>query len=103
MCLESSSSSDDGGSSSSGDGGGGSSSSGDGGGSSSSGTSPYPEGCEECPWLDSILDTLTRQKWIVQDIYDCLLMPYICGLDDNQKERDTIDFALDTGLIHIVF
>ena len=56
-----------------------SSSSGGGDGSSSSGASPYPEGCEECPWLDSILDTLTLQKQKVDEIYSCLTIPGLCG------------------------
>lgn len=66
----------------------GASSSGDGG-SSSSG-SPYPDDCPECPWLDSILDTLTAQKWIVGEIQTCILNPSLCGsVDGDQPQIDT--------------
>ena len=66
---------------------GGGSSSGEG--SSSSGPSPYPEGCLECPWLDSILDTLTAQKKKVEDIEMCLKYPALCSADGEQIQIDT--------------
>lgn len=71
----------------------GSSSSGEGG-ESSGGESPYPEGCDECPWLDSILDTLTLNKWNTDDIVACLTTPGLCaGL-----AQDTFPvFAFDTA------
>jgi len=69
------SSSSSGGSSSS-DSGEGSSSSGEG--DSSASESPYPEGCDECPWLDSILDTLTLVKDNTDDVLLCLQVPALC-------------------------
>lgn len=86
-------SSDDGGNSSSGDG---SSSSGDGGSSGSQ----YPEGCDECPWLDSILDTLTLQKGKVDAIYDCLTLPGLCSGMEN--ERDTTIINIDSALLKYI-
>lgn len=62
------------------------SSSGAGDDSSSSGTQ-YPEGCDECPWLDSILDTLTLQKHAVDAIYSCIMYPGLCA--DNSSNNDT--------------
>lgn len=82
-CLGTSSSSGAGeGSSSSGGG----SSGGDG---SSSGPSPYPEGCDECSWLDSILDTLTAQKKVIEDIKACVYYPALCNDDGEQIQIDT--------------
>lgn len=82
---------EDPGSSSSGDGssssGDGSSSSGDGG---SSGSGDM--GCQECPWLDSILDTLTAQKHQVDNIYLCVTIPSLCA--DEQEKEATVDSAL---------
>lgn len=89
MCLDSTSNDPN---SSSGEGGDGSSSSGEGGGSSSGGAQ-YPEGCDECPWLDSILDTLTRQKHKVDDIYDCIVMPMLCNMEGGEQ------VAFDTSLL----
>ena len=71
--------------------GGGGSSSGEG--SSSSGPSPYPEGCEECPWLDSILDTLTAQKHKVDNIENCIKYPALCGVDENNEPQ------IDTSIL----
>ena len=89
QCFEPSSSDSQPGSSGSG-----SSSSGEGG--SSSGESPYPEGCDECPWLDSILDTLTLNKWNTDDIVACLTTPGLCA--GITQEPDTFPvFAFDTA------
>ena len=87
-CFEPSSSDSQGGSSESGPG-----SSSDGG---SSSAGPYPEGCDECPWLDSILDTLVLNKWNTDDIVACLTTPGLCaGLT---QEPDTFPvFAFDTA------
>lgn len=64
------------------------SSSGAGGGDDSSNSGPqYPEGCDECPWLDSILDTLTLQKHAVDAIYSCIMFPGLCA--DNSSNNDT--------------
>lgn len=76
QCFEiSSSSSDDPNSANSSSGGGGSSSSG----------AQYPEDCPECPWLDSILDTLTLQKQTVEAIYNCIIFPGLCGNDNSSN------------------
>lgn len=65
--------------------GGGSSSSG--GGSSSSGGSSGSgsDECKECPYLDSILDTLSAQKAIVGNIYNCLTVPGQCGTSSKDS------------------
>lgn len=83
----------------------------DGGGTSDGGGSsgeipPYPEGCDECPWLDSILDTLTAQKAIVGAIYDCMYVPNLCNTEQTTSESFQFDTAwynyvrpyLDTSL-----
>lgn len=57
-------------------------------GSSSGGGSSGQYGdCQECPWLDSILDTLTAQKQQVDDIYACLVIPGMCG----QQQQDSLE------------
>ena len=86
-CYGSSSSvsSSSGGTSSGGDSSGGDSSGND----SSNSNNPYPEGCDECPWLDSILDTLVAQKGIISDIYNCLYLPGLCSMEGNQISIDT--------------
>lgn len=83
-CLESSSSAVESSPSS------GASSGGDG--SSSSG-SPYPPDCPECPWLDSILDTLTAQKGVVDEIRTCVLFPSLCGAESEDLPQ------IDTSLL----
>lgn len=78
---------------------GGSSSSGDGG---SSGNNPqYPEGCDECPWLDSILDTLTAQKRIVSDINECLLNAQVClNLNPDTGEETVDSVYIDSTILN---
>lgn len=68
------------------------------GGGSSGGTPPYPEGCDECPWLDSILDTLTAQKSIVGAIYDCMYVPNLC----NTEQTTSDPFQFDTAWYNYV-
>ena len=68
------------------------------GGGSSGGTPPYPEGCDECPWLDSILDTLTAQKAIVGSIYDCMYVPNLC----NTEQTTSDPFQFDTAWYNYV-
>lgn len=79
----------------------GSSSSGEGGTSSGGGISSGGEygDCQECPWLDSILDTLTRTKKNTDDIVTCLTTPNLCAglsiqIPDSIK---TPVFAFDTA------
>lgn len=68
-------------------------------GSSGSGTQ-YPEGCDECPWLDSILDTLTKQKGKIDGIYDCLMLPNLCaGLENG---GDTIVVNVDSAILKYI-
>ena len=86
-CPNSSSSGGDPGSSN----GGGSSSGGDG----SSGSN-YPEGCDECPWLDSILDTLTAQKALVESMYLCVVYPSMC---DNNSGTDSVVVNVDSVIL----
>ena len=59
----------------------------------SSGGSPYPEGCDECPWLDSILDTLTLQKHIVENIESCIKYPALCGSEESTE------ISIDTSIL----
>ena len=59
----------------------------------SSGGSPYPEGCDECPWLDSILDTLTLQKHIVENIESCIKYPALCGSEESTE------IVIDTSIL----
>lgn len=68
-------------------------------GNSSVNDSPYPEGCDECPYLDSILDTLIKQKKNTDDIVTCLTTPNLCAglsiqIPDSIK---TPVFAFDTA------
>ena len=63
------------------------------GGGSSGEIPPYPEGCDECPWLDSILDTLTAQKGIVEDIKACVLFPSLCGAESEDLPQ------IDTSIL----
>lgn len=92
QCLEVASSSSEG--PAPGSSGGGTSS--EGGGASSGGA--YGD-CQECPWLDSILDTLTRTKKNTDDIVTCLTTPNLCAglsiqIPDSIK---TPVFAFDTA------
>lgn len=91
QCFEPASSSSEGGPGSSS--GGGTSSEG---GNSSAGD--YGD-CQECPWLDSILDTLTKTKKNTDDIVTCLTTPNLCAglsiqIPDSIK---TPVFAFDTA------
>lgn len=53
----------------------------------SSGGGEYGD-CQECPWLDSILDTLTKTKKNTDDIVTCLTTPNLCaGLSIQIPER----------------
>lgn len=70
-----------------------------GGGSSSSGTQ-YPEDCPECPWLDSILDTLTLQKQTVDAIYNCIIFPGLCGNDNTSN--NTTPTPTDTNILPFI-
>lgn len=75
-------------------------------GSSSSGVGPYPEGCDECPWLDSILDTLIATKGKLQGIEECLenatvcmdIVPGVGDTNDYAGYLDSIIVLLDSGL-----
>ena len=89
-----SSSSQAGGSSSSGDG---NSSEGDG--NSSHGNNNYPEGCHECPWLDSILDTLVSQKGYIEQIYMCVVYPSMCQDGESESEKDSVVINLDSNML----
>ena len=55
--------------------------------------------CQECPWLDSILDTLTKTKWNTDDIVTCLTTPNLCaGLSVQFPDSiKTPVFAFDTA------
>lgn len=75
-------------------------------GESSSGTGPYPEGCDECPWLDSILDTLIAIKGKVEGIEECVTDPILCaniepttGDSFEYGYLDSILVLLDSALI----
>lgn len=75
-------------------------------GESSSGTGPYPEGCDECPWLDSILDTLIAIKGKVDGIEECVTDPLLCanvepstGDSFEYGYLDSILVLLDSALI----
>lgn len=80
-----------------------------GGGSSSSGGSSGQYGdCQECPWLDSILDTLTAQKQKVNDIYVCLVIPGMCGQQNQDsltvpewvREKMDVIISWDSAITH---
>jgi len=94
-CYGSSSS---GASSSSGTGGSSGGGTSDGGGSSGTTPPPYPEGCDECPWLDSILDTLTAQKGVLEAVYNCMSVPYLC----TGEEQTSDPFQFDTAWYNYV-
>lgn len=62
---------------------------------SSASESPYPEGCYECPWLDSILDTLKLTKWNTDDMVMCLQTPGLCpGLLGDTTGKFSVDSIL---------
>lgn len=67
-------------------------------GESSSGTGPYPEGCEECPWLDSILDTLIAIKGKVDGIEECVTDPLLC-MNVEPSEGDSFDYGYLDSII----
>ena len=59
-------------------------------GENSSGSGDGDDGCEECPYLDSLLDTLRAQKAIVNDILQCITNPGLCSANDDNNEGDTV-------------
>ncbi|MBR3073599.1 hypothetical protein [Fibrobacter sp.] len=77
---------------------GGGGSSGDGGGGSSGNGTNYPEGCSECPWLDSVLDTLTAQKHVVEGIATCVKFPSLCSPDASNETIVEIDSSILNGV-----
>lgn len=63
---------------------------------SSASESPYPEGCDECSWLDSILDTLTLVKWNADAMVACMTTPGLClGLHDTTGQFSVDSILLD--------
>lgn len=65
-----------------------SSSSGGGGGGSSGGGAD----CPECPYLESILDTLTKQKMVVTDIYMCVANPDLCHHEEEKPDTSIMPY-----------
>lgn len=54
--------------------------------------------CQECPWLDSILDTLHSIHYTIDDIKTCMQVPGACpGFDFSVDFSEMPVFAFDTA------